>query len=146
MHQTLHRSRTDLEKTVPPHASRRDRAVPVTHAGPDEISRLHAALDLVTHQTNPRTALLLDAGLKRKAQKLFEEAGEVAIEATRRRPQAVVRESADLIYHLVVLWRECGVTPDDIWGEMRWRADLLGLAEKLPKALSDAGQGDPDHA
>ena len=62
-----------------------------------------------------------------------EEAGEVALEAARHRSRAVVRESADLIYQLVVLWRECGIDPEEVWGEMRHRADQFGIAEKLPK-------------
>ena len=49
------------------------------------------------------------------------------------RAMAVVRESADLIYQLVVLWRECGIDPEEVWGEMRRRADRFGIAEKPPK-------------
>ena len=51
----------------------------------------------------------------------------------RTRGRGVISESADLIYHLVVLWHDCGVTPDEVWAEMRGRADKLGIAEKLPK-------------
>jgi phosphoribosyl-ATP pyrophosphohydrolase len=46
---------------------------------------------------------------------------------------AVVMESADLIYNLVVLWSMSGVRPDDVWAEMRRREELMGIAEKLPK-------------
>ncbi len=46
---------------------------------------------------------------------------------------AVVRESADLLYHLVVLWAESGIRPQEVWAEMDRREKLLGLAEKLPK-------------
>ena len=45
----------------------------------------------------------------------------------------IVRESADLLYHLAVLWRRAGIASDEIWAEMRRRADSLGIAEKLPK-------------
>ena len=45
----------------------------------------------------------------------------------------MVRESADLIYHLVVLWRESDIAPDDVWCEMRRGANKLGIAGKLPK-------------
>lgn len=45
--------------------------------------------------------------------------------------QAVICESADLLYHLVVLWNEAGITPDDVWNEMRRREKARGLAEKL---------------
>jgi phosphoribosyl-ATP pyrophosphohydrolase len=46
---------------------------------------------------------------------------------------AVVRESADLIYNLVVLWAASGVTPAEVWSEMKRRERLMGIAEKLPK-------------
>jgi phosphoribosyl-ATP pyrophosphohydrolase len=88
----------------------------------------------VSERDNPRTARLLASGRSKIAQKLIEEAGEIALEAVRRRSRNVVRESADLVYHLVVLWHECGITPDEVWAEMRSRADKLGIAEKLPKS------------
>lgn len=98
-----------------------------------EIERLYAALDQVSWSGNPRTARLLGAGLRKKSQKVVEEAAEVALEAVRSRHDAVVRESADLVYHLVVLWHECGIRPEQVWTEMRERASAVGLAEKLPK-------------
>jgi phosphoribosyl-ATP pyrophosphohydrolase len=67
------------------------------------------------------------------AKKLAEEAIEVAIDAVSGDAQAVVRESADLIYNLTVLWAETGVRPDDVWREMERREMLLGIAEKMPK-------------
>jgi phosphoribosyl-ATP pyrophosphohydrolase len=105
-------------------------------ANPGEIGHLYAALDNVSEQDNPRTARLLGAGCRKMAQKLVEEGGEVALEAVRRRPRAVIPESADLVYQLVVLWRECGIAPDEVWAEMRGRAERLGIAEKLPKATA----------
>ena len=99
-----------------------------------EIARLYDALDRVSERDNPRTAHLLASGRSKIAQKLIEEAGEIALEAVRHRSRNVVRESADLVYHLVVLWHECGITPDEVWAEMRRRADKLGIAEKLPKS------------
>jgi phosphoribosyl-ATP pyrophosphohydrolase len=99
-----------------------------------EIVRLYEALDSVSEQDNPRTARLLASGRSKIAQKLIEEAGEIALEAVRHRARNIVRESADLIYHMVVLWHECGIAPEEIWAEMRQRADKLGIAEKLPKA------------
>jgi phosphoribosyl-ATP pyrophosphohydrolase len=46
----------------------------------------------------------------------------------------VVRESADLLYNLTVLWAAAGVKPEDVWREMERREEMLGIAEKLPKA------------
>jgi phosphoribosyl-ATP pyrophosphohydrolase len=48
-------------------------------------------------------------------------------------PEAVVRESADLLYNLVVLWVHSGVHPDQVWAEMRRREQMFGIAEKVPK-------------
>jgi phosphoribosyl-ATP pyrophosphohydrolase len=98
-----------------------------------EIARLYDALDCVDEHENPRTAHLLASGRAKIAQKVIEEAGEIALEAVRHRPRRVIRESADLVYHLVVLWHDCGIAPDEVWAEMRRRADKLGIAEKLPK-------------
>jgi phosphoribosyl-ATP pyrophosphohydrolase len=105
-----------------------------TRADAAQIARLYDALDCVNERENPRTARLLACGRSKIAQKLIEEAGEIALEAVRHRSRHVVRESADLIYHLVVLWHECGIAPEEIWAEMERRADKLGIAEKLPKA------------
>jgi phosphoribosyl-ATP pyrophosphohydrolase len=104
-----------------------------------EIARLYDALDCVNERDNPRTARLLVSGRSKIAQKLIEEAGEIALAAARHRSRSVVRESADLIYQLVVLWHECGIVPDEIWDEMRCRADKLGIAEKLPKSPGRRG-------
>jgi phosphoribosyl-ATP pyrophosphohydrolase len=106
-------------------------ARPMADAG--EIERLYRALDRVCSDINPRTAQLLEGGKRKMGQKLIEEASEVAFEGLRHRARGVVRESADLIYHLVVLWRECGVAPEEVFEEMRSRASALGIAEKLPK-------------
>lgn len=72
------------------------------------------------------------------AKKLAEEAVEVVIDALDGQTDAVVRESADLLYNLVVLWVHAGVHPDDVWGEMRRREDMFGIAEKLPKMSKGA--------
>jgi phosphoribosyl-ATP pyrophosphohydrolase len=98
-----------------------------------EIEKLYEALDHVTWTDNPRTARLLAASLRKKSQKLVEEAAEVALETVRKRNPSAVRESVDLIYHLVVLWYACGIKPEQVWSEMRRRADAIGIAEKLPK-------------
>ena len=69
------------------------------------------------------------------AKKLAEEAVEVVIDAIHGQPEAVVRESADLLYNLVVLWVHAGVRPEDVWAEMTRREQMFGIAEKLPKDL-----------
>ncbi len=69
------------------------------------------------------------------AKKLAEEAVEVVIDAMNGGREAVIKESADLIYNLVVLWVATNIRPDDVWKEMDRRERLLGIAEKVPKKL-----------
>ena len=105
----------------------------------DSIARLHEAV-IAVRDTDPaksRTARLLRAGRAKMAKKLAEEAVEVVIDAMDGQTEAVVRESADLIYNLVVLWVHAGVHPDDVWAEMRRREDMFGIAEKLLKVPKD---------
>jgi phosphoribosyl-ATP pyrophosphohydrolase len=102
----------------------------------DSIERLYLAV-LAAKDLDPavsRTARLFQRGPSKMAKKLAEEAVEVVIDAVTGKPDAVVRESADLIYNLTVLWAACGITPDDVWREMERREDMLGIAEKLPKS------------
>lgn len=86
-----------------------------------------------------RTAKLMRAGRSKMAKKLAEEAIEVVIDAMNGERDAVIHESADLVYNLVVLWAEAGVRPQDVWNEMARRERLFGLAEKLPKKHVDTG-------
>ena len=88
-----------------------------------------------------RTAKLMRAGRAKMAKKLAEEAIEVVIDAMNGEREAVTRESADLLYNLVVLWAEAGVRPQDVFAEMARRERLFGLAEKLPKKHIDANGG-----
>ena len=102
----------------------------------NELDRLYAALAAVTPEEHPRTAKLLASGTRKVAQKVIEEAGEVALAAVKHNNRGIVRESADLLYHLAVLWRHAGIGSDKIWDEMRHRADNFGIAEKLPKSTA----------
>ena len=106
----------------------------------DSLDRLYAAV-LAARTADPatsRTARLLRAGRSKMAKKLAEEAVEVVIDAMHGHSDSVVRESADLLYNLVVLWVASGVHPKDVWMEMERRERMLGIAEKLPKARIDA--------
>jgi phosphoribosyl-ATP pyrophosphohydrolase len=96
-----------------------------------EIERLFEALG--GPNLPPRTRKLSSATVIKKAKKLVEEASEMSFEAVFGRRRGVIEESADLIYHMVVLWRSCNVRPQEVWREMNSRAAMLGVAEKLPK-------------
>ncbi|MFC0239073.1 phosphoribosyl-ATP diphosphatase [Rhodopseudomonas telluris] len=101
----------------------------------DSVERLYQAV-LAARDLDPatsRTARLFRSGSGKMAKKLAEEAIEVVIDAINGDREAVVRESADLIYNLTVLWASAGVRPEDVWQEMNRRETLLGIAEKLPK-------------
>src|ERR1700688_3007493 len=103
----------------------------------DSVDRLYQAV-LVARGGDPatsRTARLLHAGVAKMAKKLAEEAVEVVIDAMNGDRDAVVRESADLLYNLVVLWISSGIRPEYVWKEMDRRERLLGIAEKVPKKL-----------
>ena len=102
----------------------------------DSLERLYQAV-LAAKDLDPaisRTARLFQRGPAKMAKKLAEEAIEVVIDAVNRNPDAVIRESADLLYNLTVLWASAGVRPEDVWREMARREHLLGIAEKLPKS------------
>jgi phosphoribosyl-ATP pyrophosphohydrolase len=101
----------------------------------DSVDRLYDAV-LAARTADPaksRTARLLRAGRGKVTKKLAEEAIEVVIDAMHGNSDAVVRESADLLYNLVVVWVASGIHPKDVWAEMQRREELLGIAEKLPK-------------
>lgn len=102
----------------------------------DSLERLYLAV-LAAKDLDPatsRTARLFQRGPSKMAKKLAEEAIEVVIDAVNGDSEAVVRESADLLYNLTVLWLPAYVRPEDVWREMSRREDMLGIAEKLPKS------------
>ncbi len=76
------------------------------------------------------TARLLAKGRAKIAQKVGEEAVETVVAAMGQGPGAVVSESADLLYHLLVLWADLGIAPDEIWAELASRAGTSGIDEK----------------
>jgi len=79
------------------------------------------------------TATLLSAGMPKIAQKFGEEAVETVIAATISDNKQIVGESADLLYHLLVIWAASGVTPDDVWKELAAREGISGIAEKASR-------------
>ncbi len=79
------------------------------------------------------TARLLSEGRGKICSKLGEEAMETAVAALDETPGNVVRESADLLYHLLVLWVETGVTPAQVWEELARREGVSGIEEKASR-------------
>ncbi len=114
----------------------------------DSLDRLYQAV-IAAKDLDPatsRTARLFQRGPAKMAKKLAEEAIEVVIDAVNGKPDAVVRESADLLYNLTVLWASAGIQPDDVWREMQRREQMLGIAEKLPKSAAKAARAAPTKA
>ena len=76
------------------------------------------------------TARLLARGPAKIAQKLGEEAVEAVIEGAKADAPALVAESADLLYHLLVLWAALGISPVDVAAELARREGTSGIEEK----------------
>ena len=79
------------------------------------------------------TAKLLQDGVERCAKKFGEEAVEAAIAAASGNKNAVIAESADVLYHLLVLWVACGVMPEDVYAALGAREGRSGLEEKASR-------------
>ncbi len=111
----------------------------------DSLDRLYEAVQAARDgdPATSRTARLLQAGRGKMAKKMAEEAVEVVIDTVHGDTAAVIRESADLMYNLVVLWVAAGVRPEDVWGEMDRREQLLGIAEKIPKRMQQSAEPAP---
>jgi phosphoribosyl-ATP pyrophosphohydrolase len=76
------------------------------------------------------TAKLFQKGTRKIAQKVGEEAVEVVIEAIREKRDRLIGESADLMYHLLVMWADAKIHPGEIWEELAKREGISGIAEK----------------
>ncbi len=106
-------------------------------AGPDAtvLDRLYATV-ASRRGADPdlsHSARLLARGTAKVAQKLGEEAVETVIEAMRGNSAGIVAESADLLYHLIVVWVDAGIVPSAVWAELQRREGVSGLAEKAAR-------------
>src|ERR1700712_4141193 len=79
------------------------------------------------------TARLLAAGVEKCAKKFGEEATETVIAAIQRDKSELAKESADVLYHLAVLWAASGITPDDVYAVLKAREGVSGLDEKASR-------------
>lgn len=80
------------------------------------------------------SARLLSRGRAKVAQKFGEEAVECLIEAVGGNRHALVAESADVLYHLIVLWVDAGIPAAEVWAELQRREGVSGVAEKASRA------------
>ena len=79
------------------------------------------------------TAKLLRQGRLKCAKKLGEEAVETSLAAVAEDKAALAKESADLLYHLLVLWAACELSPDDVYSMLAARENSSGLQEKATR-------------
>ncbi|HEY8033457.1 MAG TPA: phosphoribosyl-ATP diphosphatase [Methylocella sp.] len=84
------------------------------------------------------TKTLLDAGAARAAKKLGEEAVEVVIAAMEGDAQAITRESADLLYHLLVVLHQNAISLANVYAELEYRTGQSGHAEKAARGADHA--------
>ena len=83
------------------------------------------------------TRKLLDRGVEHCAKKLGEEAVETVIEGVRGRKKDLALESADLLYHLLVLWADRSLKPDAVWAALAAREGISGVAAKKARKNDD---------
>jgi phosphoribosyl-ATP pyrophosphohydrolase len=88
------------------------------------------------------SARLMARGTAKVAQKLGEEAVECVIEAALGNRPEIILESADVLYHLLVVWVDAGIRPEEVWAELRRREGISGIAEKAarPKGIVRAAK------
>jgi phosphoribosyl-ATP pyrophosphohydrolase len=79
------------------------------------------------------TAKLLAGGVEKCAKKFGEEATEAVIAAIQKDKTELAKESADVLYHLAVLWAASGLTPDDVYAVLKAREGQSGLEEKAAR-------------
>ena len=106
--------------------------------GPEVLARLSDAIASRKGggPSQSYTAKLLTRGIEKCAQKLGEEAVETAIAAAARDKAGAVSESADVLYHLLVLWAAMDIDPADVYGELTRREGVSGIAEKAGRKKS----------
>jgi phosphoribosyl-ATP pyrophosphohydrolase len=109
---------------------------PPAGAGPEVLDRLWQVVEsrrLAGDVEASHSARLLARGTAKVAQKLGEEAVECVIEATLGHHEGTVGESADLLYHLIVVWVNGGIKPEEVWAELARREGISGIAEKASR-------------
>lgn len=84
------------------------------------------------------TAKLFARGRAKIAQKVGEEAVETVIAALTEDKAALIGEATDLVFHLLVLLADCGVTLDDLRAEIAHREGVSGIDEKAARAATGA--------
>lgn len=101
----------------------------------DILDRLHAVIE-GRKGADPETshvARLLSKGPLKCAEKFGEEAVETVVAAAGQGRDEVITESADTLFHLMVLWASLDITPLDVYGELARREGVSGHKEKASR-------------
>jgi phosphoribosyl-ATP pyrophosphohydrolase len=120
-----------IQTAIAPELRRFQTAAMTTHP----IDRLFAliASRKTADPNTSYTAKLLAKGRLKCAKKLGEEAIETCLAAVGEDRAALTNESADLLYHLLVLWTACDLTPDEVYAALALREARSGLEEKAAR-------------
>ena len=107
-------------------------------SGPETAAVLDRLWQVVLERRTADPALshsarLLRRGTAKVAQKFGEEAVECLIEAVAGNREALVSESADVLYHLLLMWVDAGVQPSAVWAELERREGVSGIVEKASR-------------
>lgn len=88
------------------------------------------------------TGYLFSCGKNKIAQKVGEEAIETVIAGVSGDQKEIANESADLIYHLLVLWAEAGIQPSDVYEVLEKRRNRSGIADKKSRIRNISKKSD----
>jgi phosphoribosyl-ATP pyrophosphohydrolase len=117
---------------------RHDAAEGPVQPGSEVLDRLWSVV-MTRRTADPavsHSARLLSRGTAKVAQKFGEEAVECLIESVAGNHNAIIAESADVLYHLIVLWVASGISPMEVWDELKRREGISGIAEKAARAVT----------
>ena len=101
----------------------------------DVLDRLAATIK-ARRKSKPEesyTRRLIDSAPIKPAKKLGEEAVETCLAAVAQDKTALTNESADLLYHLLVLWTACDIAPEEVYAALAAREGRSGLEEKAAR-------------
>ncbi len=124
------------KKTAPKAKGRAAVPAPAAAITGDVLDRLWTVvMDRRTADpAHSHSARLLARGTAKVAQKFGEEAVECLIEAALGNKGALIAESADVLYHLLVMWVAAGIEPADVWSELHRREGVSGVLEKAMRS------------
>jgi phosphoribosyl-ATP pyrophosphohydrolase len=108
----------------------------------DVLDRLYNVV-LERRGANPETSYIakrLEQGTHKIAQKLGEEAVETVIAAVAKDRAGVISESADLLFHWLLLLADAGIKPSEVMDELTKREGISGLDEKASRKLKGEKQ------